>query len=225
MGLKKNLSDEESRAFWASVSAVADEVRRWPAWMRGESERGRARPEGEERRGSAQATNMLDALVEVELSLPALLRDETRWNPIVIGDSSRVDRARARFGARCVHLRRIHPSDRAHACVRTRPLATLVLAASCEVAVGRVSPCFELGVGLGAERGPVLARFAVPAGGRYEIVEPDAWYSVRALRAPSFVVTVAASDDDEEPDNSGGLDPRAQEACASLLAQFRALVA
>jgi hypothetical protein len=218
MGLKKNLSDEESRAFWASVSAVADEVRRWPAWLRGESERERTRPE------SARTARMLDALIEVELSLPALLRDEECWNLSPIFDLPRVDHARARFGPRCVHLYRVHPSDRARICVRARPLATSVLAGPCEVAIGRAAPYYELGVGRGADRGPELARLVVPSGGRYEIAEPGAWYSVRALRVPSLAVTVTAAGD-EEPDGSRASDPRAEEARASLLAQFRALVA
>ena len=217
MGLKKNLSDEESRAFWASVSAVADEVRRWPAWLRGESERERVRPE------SAQITRMLDALIEVELSLPALLRDEECWNLSPTRDLPRVDHARARFGPRCVHLYRVHPSDRAYIHTRTRPLATSVLAGPCEVAIGRAAPYYELGAGHGADRGPELVRFVVPSGGRYEIAEPGAWHSVRALRVPSLAVTVTLAD--EKSDDSPAADSRAQEMRADLLAQFRALVA
>lgn len=37
--LRPNLSTPENREFWASVRRVADEVRRWPAWMRGECDR------------------------------------------------------------------------------------------------------------------------------------------------------------------------------------------
>jgi hypothetical protein len=38
--LRPNLSTPGSRDFWTSVHRVADEVRQWPAWMRGECERG-----------------------------------------------------------------------------------------------------------------------------------------------------------------------------------------
>jgi hypothetical protein len=35
----KNLSSPENREFWESIAKTAEEVRKWPAWMRGESDR------------------------------------------------------------------------------------------------------------------------------------------------------------------------------------------
>lgn len=47
MIIRKNLSDPESRAFWESVAKTAEEVRKWPAWMRGDSDRVRLREKRE----------------------------------------------------------------------------------------------------------------------------------------------------------------------------------
>jgi hypothetical protein len=39
MTIRKNLRDPESRAFWESVAKTDEEVRKWPAWMQGDSDR------------------------------------------------------------------------------------------------------------------------------------------------------------------------------------------
>ena len=59
MTLRRNLTDPESRAFWASVQHVAEEVRQWPAWMRGESSR------AQDKENRMQPGDMLTALAEV----------------------------------------------------------------------------------------------------------------------------------------------------------------
>lgn len=42
MTICKNLRDPESRAFWESVAKTSEEVRKWPAWMQGDSDRVRS---------------------------------------------------------------------------------------------------------------------------------------------------------------------------------------
>jgi hypothetical protein len=39
MEICKNVSSPENREFWESVFKTAEEVRKWPTWMQGESER------------------------------------------------------------------------------------------------------------------------------------------------------------------------------------------
>jgi hypothetical protein len=123
---------------------------------------------------------MLEILHRAELALPSML-DSAAWRSIDVNyEPPRVERLWAPFeSVYRLSLHRIHPCASALFHPHPWPSAVRVLEGS-----------YEMAVGYGRESPPEAARLVLAPGSEYEMVDPDAWHSVRPLGAATISIMV-----------------------------------
>jgi hypothetical protein len=160
---------------------------------------------------------MLDVLAGVERELPALLRDDTRWQSLYVDyHPPTVERLWARWGEYRVFLHRIHPCGPGEALFHPHPWpsAMRVLEGEYEMAVG---------FGPGMAVPPVAALMVARGDFRYEMTHPDSWHYVRPLGKPTLSVMVTGKPwARESPRSTKTLATLRPEQVAELLHLFRA---
>jgi hypothetical protein len=166
---------------------------------------------------------MLDVLDRLEAALPALFADEAGWNSLDINyHPPRVERLWRNWGdGYRVSLHRIHPCAIADALFHPHPWpsAMRVLDGTYEMTVG---------YGVGAIAPPIAARLITTGDLRYEMIDIDAWHSVRPIGKPAMTVMVTGKPwqrDAAGAEPDGPLSPLAEENCADMLAWYRAFYA
>ncbi|MDO8599506.1 MAG: hypothetical protein Q7S02_05335 [bacterium] len=163
------------------------------------------------------AKNMLAVLADVERALPQLLNNEAPWQSLDVDyEPPRVERLWRDVAGYRVYLHRIHPVPEG-----TQPLfhphpwpsAIRILEGTYEMPVG---------YGTGEQPPPVAATLVLPAGTMYEMVERDAWHSVRPIEGPVLSLMVTGAPWDRwSPKPNGDLGPLSDAERDALLTAFR----
>jgi len=161
---------------------------------------------------------MLDVLSRVEQALPALLRNESRWQSLYVDyHPPTVERLWMAWGEYRVNLHRIYPCEREQALFHPHPWpsAMHILAGEYEMAVGH---------GTGLELPPIAALIIARQDFRYEMTHPDSWHYVRPLGQPTLSVMVTGLPWVREAPKVGKpLRPLSAEQKAELFQVFRLL--
>ncbi|MDP2343260.1 MAG: hypothetical protein Q8O67_20040 [Deltaproteobacteria bacterium] len=123
---------------------------------------------------------MLEVLHRAERALPVLL-GSAEWKSIDVNyEPPRVERLWVGFESQYrLSLHRIHPCAAALFHPHPWPSAVRILD-------GR----YEMGVGYGKESPPEAARLILAPGSEYEMIDPDAWHSVRPLSRSTLSIMV-----------------------------------
>jgi hypothetical protein len=124
---------------------------------------------------------MLKALHSIHSALRGLLEDPDVWQTLDINyEPPHVERLWLQYHPEYrlyVHL--IHPCDTALFHPHPWPSAVMILEGSYEMAIG---------FGESEAMPPVAATTILTAGSSYEMLDPDAWHSVRPLEQPSLSI-------------------------------------
>jgi hypothetical protein len=131
-----------------------------------------------------RSNNMLDLLHSVELALPILLRDETRWKSVFVNyHPPFVERLWCEWQENRIYLHCIHPCYAEDALLHPHPWPSTmkVLSGNYEMGIGH---------GSGTSKPPLAARLILAAGSEYEMTNPDGWHYVRPLNVPSISLMV-----------------------------------
>lgn len=160
---------------------------------------------------------MLDALAQLELTLPAMLLNDSMWQSVDVDyHPPRVERLWAHWQSYRVYLHRIHPCEREQALFHPHPWpsAMRVLDGEYEMAIG---------FGPGMEEPPVAALMISRGDFRYEMTHPDSWHYVRPIGVPTLSVMLTGKPWVRESHKSSKpLRPLSPEQIAELLRLFRA---
>jgi hypothetical protein len=124
--------------------------------------------------------DMLHVLQQVEERLPSMLAHPfTEWQALSLNERApRLERVWTRVEQFRVCLDRLHPSEKVAMQRPAWPSAVHVVSGRCEVRVG-------------ASETMILSTSLLNESSRSEIPHKDGWHSMRALGAPSMMVTVA----------------------------------
>ena len=128
---------------------------------------------------------MLDILEEVEKALPHLLSSQVGWKTVFVNyDFPQVERIWRPWYEYRVYLHRLLPCGSSEAGFHPHPwpAAMLVCDGSYEMLVGH---------GPGENPPPTASRLILAKGSRYEMVDRDAWHSVRPIDRPAISLMVS----------------------------------
>jgi hypothetical protein len=127
---------------------------------------------------------MLNILHEVEALMPALLKDERKWQSLFVNyHPPTVERLWREWNGYRVSLHRIYPCVTEEALFHPHPWPS---------AMRMVSGTYEMAIGFssGEEPPPFASRLILGAGSEYEMTHPDGWHYVRPIGEPTLSVMV-----------------------------------
>jgi len=161
---------------------------------------------------------MLKVLADVTYELPTLLRETGRWKSLLIDyEPPTVERVYTDLvNGNRLSLHRIHPCEEDGAFFHPHPWPSAV-----QVFSGRYE--MKIGYGSGLEPPPVAMTMILNKGSLYEMVDPDAWHSVRPIgfKSWSMMVNGPAWNRPMPKTPQRILKPLSQERMSEILSSFQ----
>lgn len=124
---------------------------------------------------------MLDILDTTLNKLPNLMTQKSTWESLNINyEAPNVERIWKQYGDIRINLHRIFPSTKNFFHPHPWPCAVVILKGK-----------YEMGLGYGSKRPPVMSRSILNEGSKYEMVHKHAWHYIKPLDEPVYSVMVS----------------------------------
>ncbi len=130
---------------------------------------------------------MLGVLELVEIALPSLLKEESKWQSLFVDyHKPFVERLWCEWRGYRVYLHKIHACDSGEALFHPHPWpsAMRVLSGTYEMAIG---------YGAGSIEPPHAAQLLLGPGSMYEMMEPNGWHYVRPIGEATMSLMVTGT--------------------------------